>query len=121
MQRLSLKTIAMCGLLLAVAFLSAGQDTAQQNGRLAVTVVNPPDGLRMTNAQVFVHRMDADSMTLVATHGRGEFAASLKTGYYDVVVTDATSVPWAKRIEILAGKNIELTAEMVEDTEHLQE
>jgi len=110
----------LVGVFLALTLLSAGQAPAHP-GVLTVVVINPPDRLRLTNAQVFVHLMNAKTMMHIPTEGNGQFRALLAPGYYDVVVTNATSIPWAKRIEIISDKEVSLSAEMIADIEHLQE
>jgi hypothetical protein len=110
----------LVGVITVLTLLCMGQTPARQ-GILIVTVFNPPDNIRLTNSQVFVHLMNAKTMTQIPTQGNGQFRASLAPGYYDVVITNASSVPWAKRIEIVPDQEVSLSAGMVFDIEHSQE
>jgi len=115
------RTALMMGIVALAPMLVLGQRVSSTPRNLHVAVENQADHLRLTHAQVFVHRMNADYMTLAPVGASGgEFEMSLEPGYYDVVVINSISIPWVKRIEITPAGRVSLTAELPIDHEHTQ-
>lgn len=99
--------------------------SSQTEGRLVVSVTIGDDKQPYSNAVVYVRgyrpQYNGETSTILQASQKGRFEASLPPGLYDIFVSDASSIPMCKRVEIVANETEHYTASLTADVEHLME
>ncbi len=124
-----MKTIVrLVGLLFFLLFCSdivvpQVERTMQKNGSLVVTVVSGDDYTRTDNVFVYARGYvpkypGGTSVALKETHP-GWYEASLTPGLYDIFVSESTSLPRCRRVEIRADKIKFWSLKLEIDEDHL--
>ena len=118
-------------ILLSTLYLGVGAvpQHAQQRasvGRLIVTVAYPNSGhTPAMNAFVSVHGYPftthySGSTTILVEAEPGQYEALLPEGVYDIQVSEASSYPQCKRIEIVPGQKEVWAVKLETDHSHLE-
>jgi hypothetical protein len=103
----------------------SGASKDERVGFLAVTVTTGDDQGPAKNAFVLVRGYrpvyNGESSTVLKPTADGFFETSLPPGFYDVFVSEVSSLPMCKRVEIVPGKIEHYTANLKADEEHLEQ
>jgi len=97
---------------------------AEKDGRLVVIVTwgdiaNTPARNVTVEVHGYVPKYPSDRSVLLRASQEGRYEASLAPGLYDVFVSEGTSTPRCKRLEIGAGEVKYWTLKLEIDEEHL--
>jgi hypothetical protein len=119
------------GWLLLLLFLhlpivsEANEKDEPRVGFLAVSVTIGTDQGPSKNAFVLVRGYrpgyPGESSTILKPTADGFFETPLPPGLYDVFVSEVSSLPMCKRVEIVPGKIEHYTVNLKADEEHLQQ
>jgi len=103
---------------LIAASLGAGQNL--ERGKLIVRVLQGDDNSPARDAFVYVRGHLGQESTSITPTKPGWFEISLQPGLYDVFVSEGSSLPMCKRIEIKPVSTRMYTAKLELDEDHLQ-
>lgn len=113
-------------LLLCCQIVVSGSGQASPGvGFLAIAVTIGDDRVPATSAYVFVRAYrpvynGESSMVPRASHD-GYFETALAPGIYDIFVSEVSSLPLCKRVEIVTGQTEHYTANLKIDHDHLEQ
>lgn len=108
----------VCLLFVASIHSSDGQ-AVQKSGDLSGRVFY--GGVPLYRAFVYVRDPVRKNDSVVALDSNGNFRLALRSGLYDVFVSEAGYVPVCKRIEITSGQTTNFPVELQPDREHLSD
>jgi hypothetical protein len=104
--------------------VSGAQQTSPKEGKLVVRVFIGDNNAPACDSFVYVHgyRYQDNGEVSVAPSPahEGWFEISLQSGLYDIFVTEESSLPMCRRVEVVAGHTRFYTAKLEADDDHLQ-
>jgi len=100
---------------------SAAQQTVKPDGKLVVRVFWGDKNDPARDAFVYIQGYLGQASTVVKPIRPGWFEFSLAPGLYDVFVSELSSLPMCKRVEIKPGHTRVYTAKLETDDEHLED
>ena len=119
MQKVTLfKVVISLVLCLTAPFYGANQHP--ENGHLIVRVLQGDDNSPARDAFVYVRGAFGGKSESVSPNKPGWFEVSLSPGLYDVFVSEGSSLPMCKRLEIKRDYTRMYTAKLEVDEDHLQ-
>ena len=98
----------------------------EKEGRLVVTVTyGDVDNTPARNVHIYVHGYlpkypDSEKSIVLKAARVGQYEASLPQGIYDILVSDAGSLPRSRRVEIKPDKSEFWTLKLEFDDDHLE-
>src|SRR5690348_11126306 len=99
---------------------SNGAELPQKEGQLIVRVFVGDDDSQARDAFVYVRGCFGQPSAAITANRPGQFEKSLPPGLYDVFVSEGSSLPMCKRVEIRPDHAKVYTAKLEADEEHLQ-
>jgi hypothetical protein len=99
---------------------TSGANQVGQEGKLIVRVLLGIDNAPARDAFVYIREDIREISRNISASSPGMFEISLPPGLYDVFVSEGSSLPICKRVEIKVDDRKIFTAKLEPDLEHLQ-
>jgi hypothetical protein len=90
-------------------------------GRLIGRIVDIEESVPIRGSFLVIHAENGEGDKSLTVNAKGEYEIELVPGYYDVLAGAVEFSPSCKRVEILAGQQIQFNPKLHADNEHLQQ